>query len=241
MRFVTRLSPSPPRRRRVGGRWRGWWWNGRVKRRRLRRVDQRRRRGRDSQPAHSERAFRQSCGTRPGDQPPRARQDRDNRARGAGTRTDRGQKRRRPLDHAQGLWRRTGDDPRPALEERQRRAAQTPPWTAAGSERGLRAFARRRLARTGHPAVPVEGPRLAGRRDIGVPPRLPRIVRNCGGPAPLAHRVEPRTFNPVGRVRVPHGALPSTARVTFLQIRSWRNAFRSTGTKWKGARRSQRS
>ena len=31
-------------------------------------------------------------------------------------------------------------------------------------------------------------------------------VPDCLAQAPLAHLVERRTFNPVGRVRVPHGA-----------------------------------
>src|SRR5271154_6376591 len=47
--------------------------------------------------------------------------------------------------------------------------------------------------------------RLAAPRcSVDARARLP----HCPPQAPLAHLVERRTFNPVGRVRVPHGAFP---------------------------------
>jgi hypothetical protein len=43
-------------------------------------------------------------------------------------------------------------------------------------------------------------------REVGAPSRHAAPCATLPPRAPLAHRVEPRTFNPVGRVRVPHGA-----------------------------------
>ena len=43
-------------------------------------------------------------------------------------------------------------------------------------------------------------------------------LRHCRARAPLAHLVERRTFNPVGRVRVPHGAF--FAWTSLLAVRT---------------------
>jgi hypothetical protein len=44
-------------------------------------------------------------------------------------------------------------------------------------------------------------------------------MADCRPRAPLAHLVERRTFNPVGRVRVPHGALQYSRRRQLLALR----------------------
>ena len=50
----------------------------------------------------------------------------------------------------------------------------------------------------------------------GFPPARGAGLPHCRPLAPLAHLVERRTFNPVGRVRVPHGAFSATGRLARL-------------------------
>src|ERR1700731_4430749 len=68
-------------------------------------------------------------------------------------------------------------------------------------------------------------PKIASRRARGAEARFDRwdLLPDCPPQAPLAHLVERRTFNPVGRVRVPHGAyahrwvVPNTYARGFAQ------------------------
>lgn len=64
-----------------------------------------------------------------------------------------------------------------------------------------RAQPRSRSTRLGCAEAPGAVGALIASRSLSA-----RVCHTDPFPAPLAHRVEPRTFNPVGRVRVPYGA-----------------------------------
>ena len=64
-------------------------------------------------------------------------------------------------------------------------------------------------------------PKRPRRRNSTASRRSERICDTVAPRAPLAHLVERRAFNPVGRVRVPHGAYPRTFRSSSNPRRWW--------------------